>query len=372
MKVSLEGFSEAVAQIHEAAAAPQQWPQALRAIMSLIGGARASLIEVDRAGALVGMDQVGHDPATASEYVKDFYAIDPTRELVTITPPLKAITVYEVFTEAYRHRHPYFDFARRNDIGDVAGLHCPSADDRKSLLGVQRSVRAEPYGAEEKNTLELVSRHISIARRIGSRLSEAWTAAGELEAAFGAIAWAALVVDGAGVVRHANDAAESLLKRGEGVTVRNGKLGFANTSAQARFLNAVRSAVAEPGVSSAYLIHLGGKTAELMVAPLRPHDPRAGQWQLPLALVIMNSGEADADAIAWRLRQVYALTPAEARIVSLLALGKNLREIALATATTEPTLRTHLRSIFSKTNTRRQAELVAVALRGSAFEPVVC
>jgi len=367
MKARLEQFSEAVAAIHEASAAAQQWPRALTAIMSLVGGARASLIEQEPTGALVGLEQVGHDPATASEYVKDYYAIDPTRELVTVTPPLKAITVYEVFTKAYRDNHPYFAFARRNDIGDVAGLHCPSADNRKSLLGVQRSVQAEPYGAEEKNTLELVSRHISIARRIGGQLGDAWAAAGELEAAFKAIAWAALVVDGAGAVRHANSAAESLLRRGEGVTVRNGKLRFTNPGAQARFVNSVRSAVAEAGHSSADLIRLGGRTGELMVAPLRPHHPCAGQWQMPLALVIMNSGEADANAIAWRLGQVYGLTPAEARVVSLLALGKNLREIGLATATTEPTLRTHLRSAFSKTNTRRQAELVAVALRGSVF-----
>ncbi len=367
MKTGLEQFSQAIAAIHEAGAAAQQWPEALRAIMSLVGGARASLIEADPTGALVGMEQVGHDPATAAEYVKDYYAIDPTRELVSITPPLKAIAVYEVFTKAYRDHHPYFDFARRNDIGDVAGLHCPSARNGKSLLGVQRSVKAEPYGAEQKNALELVSRHISIARRVGSQLGKAWTAAEELEAAFGAIAWAAVIVDSSGTIRHANTAAESLLRRGEGVSVRNGKLRFASPATQARCNNSVRAATAEAGISSAHLIRLGEKTGELMVAPLQPHHPRAGQWQIPLALVLMNSGEADANAIAWHLRQIYGLTPAEARVVSLLALGKNLRQIALATASGEPTLRTHLRSSFSKTGTRRQAELVAIALRGSAL-----
>ena len=77
MKVGrFDQFSEAVAQIHEAATASQQWPQALTAIASLLGGARASLIEVEPTGALVGLTQVGHDAAVASEYVKDYYAID--------------------------------------------------------------------------------------------------------------------------------------------------------------------------------------------------------------------------------------------------------------------------------------------------------
>lgn len=367
-KAGLEEFSEAVAQIHEAAAAPQQWTQALAAIMSLVDGTRASLLEIEPSGELCRMNQVGHDAATAREYVKDYYTIDPTRELVIRVPCMTAINTYEIFDATYRKRDPYFDFARRNDIGDVTGLYCPSARNRRSVLGVQRELGARPYGADEKDVLQLLARHISIARRVEGQLGEAWNAATEMEAAFRAICSAALVLDGSGTVRHANSAAESLLKRGEGVTVRHGKLRFIDPVTQARFLDAVRGAVAEIGRSSAYPIVLArGERAELWIAPLRPSNPRAGQWQVPLALAIINVGKVDATAIAWRMRQVYGLTPAEARVASLLALGNTLQDIASATAASEPTLRTHLRSIFGKTGTRRQAELVAVALRGSIF-----
>jgi DNA-binding CsgD family transcriptional regulator len=368
MKVSLEQFSEAVAQIHEAAAAPQQWPQALAAIMSLVDGERASLLEIEATGSLSNVTQIGHDPASAREYAKNYYAIDPTCELVFRVPSMHAIATYDFFSEGYRSRHPYFDFARRIDIGDVAGLHCPSAHNRRSALGVQRAFRAKRYGADERKTLELLARHISIARRVEGQLGEAWAAAAQMEAAFAAISCAALVLDGSGAVQHANAAAESLLRRGEGVGVRHGRLRFTDPPTQARFLIAVRAAVAEFGRSSAHpLVLANGETAELLIAPLRPNNPRAGQWQLPLALAVISVGGVDTAAIAWRMRQVYGLTPAEARVASLLAVGKNLQEIATVTGVTEPTLRTHLRSIFGKTGTRRQAELVAVALRAATF-----
>lgn len=361
----LEPFSEAVAQIHEAGTAPQQWTEALAAIASLIGGARASLLEIEPTGSLCGVIQVGHDPDTAREYANHYYAIDPTAELVVRLPSMKAIAAYEIFLEAHRKRDPYFDFARRNDIGDVAGLHCPSAGDRRSVLGVQRAFRARPYGTDDKRTLELLAKHISMARRVEGELGEAWGAAAEMEAAFGAIAAAALILDGNAAVRHANRAAESLLGSRNGVSVRHGKLRFADPPAQAQLLTAVRAAVAEAGCSSVDQVVLAGDAAELCVAPLRPHHPWMRQWQMPLALVIISVGKVDAEGISLRMRQVYGLTPAEGRVASMLALGKNLQDIGAAIGVSDPTLRTHLRNIFSKTGTRRQAELVAIALRGS-------
>jgi len=63
------------------------------------------------------------------------------------------------------------------------------------------------------------------------------------------------------------------------------------------------------------------------------------------------------------------LTPAEARLAAALATGATLEQIAAAHRVTEATLRSQLRSIFSKTGTSRQAELVRLALRGVALAP---
>ncbi len=59
----------------------------------------------------------------------------------------------------------------------------------------------------------------------------------------------------------------------------------------------------------------------------------------------------------------YGLTPAEARIALELVEGKKLAQIAIFFEISRTTVAFHMRNIFQKTGTSRQAELVALLLR---------
>ena len=63
------------------------------------------------------------------------------------------------------------------------------------------------------------------------------------------------------------------------------------------------------------------------------------------------------------LKNRFGLTSAEARLVLRLVSGDSLRAAAKALGVQYETVRTHLKSIFQKTGTRRQAELVIVVVR---------
>lgn len=66
---------------------------------------------------------------------------------------------------------------------------------------------------------------------------------------------------------------------------------------------------------------------------------------------------------ATTLSASYGLTPAEARIALALVEGKQLAQIAADFDISRTTVAFHLRNIFQKTGTSRQAELVALFLR---------
>jgi len=83
--------------------------------------------------------------------------------------------------------------------------------------------------------------------------------------------------------------------------------------------------------------------------------------------VVITEPATDADAIAWRLRQLYELTAAEARVAAQIALGRTVEDIAGAYGVKAVTLRTQLRAVFQKTGTRRQPDLVRLALAGAAW-----
>jgi DNA-binding CsgD family transcriptional regulator len=58
----------------------------------------------------------------------------------------------------------------------------------------------------------------------------------------------------------------------------------------------------------------------------------------------------------------FSLTPAEARLALHLVAGETLRSTGVKLSITYETVRTQLKSIFKKTGTCRQAELVIVIL----------
>lgn len=58
------------------------------------------------------------------------------------------------------------------------------------------------------------------------------------------------------------------------------------------------------------------------------------------------------------MRELFGLTPGEARIAAALGEGQSLQEITRRFGISYHTVRTHVRQIFAKTGVRRQAALV--------------
>jgi DNA-binding CsgD family transcriptional regulator len=67
------------------------------------------------------------------------------------------------------------------------------------------------------------------------------------------------------------------------------------------------------------------------------------------------------------LRSLFGLTPAEAATVGLLANGQSAEEIAACNRIGIETVRTHIKRSMAKLGVGRQAELVAVVMRGAGI-----
>ena len=60
------------------------------------------------------------------------------------------------------------------------------------------------------------------------------------------------------------------------------------------------------------------------------------------------------------LEVLFDLTPAEARVASLMVEGRSVGDIAVAQGVTENAVRMHLKAIYAKTGVNRQAQLVSL------------
>jgi len=103
----------------------------------------------------------------------------------------------------------------------------------------------------------------------------------------------------------------------------------------------------------------------VMVTPLLAAPP-GSQAHDAVAAIFVSDPESGMVSATEVLETLYSLTHAEAQLVRLLSQGKSLEEAAAARGVSIHTARSHLKHAFSKTDTRRQGELVRLVLTGVA------
>ena len=179
-----------------------------------------------------------------------------------------------------------------------------------------------------KYVLALLTPHLETAKRVQFKLAEARVVHLALAAGLDRSAAAAFILDSTGAVLHLNSAAEAILSTVIGIRVRHGKLSFAEPGLNSAIEAAVRSATqTAPRWTLLPLGKGSAETAELMVSPLHPRHELVTSWQAPLALLVITEPRCDSESIAQRVRVLYGLTAAEARVMAAIALGADVEEI---------------------------------------------
>ncbi len=125
-------------------------------------------------------------------------------------------------------------------------------------------------------------------------------------------------------------------------------------------------AAQETGAGEPVYFSVGGMDVMQRLVCLRPLVPRFGEGEAdsrPQALVSALDPRAPRAALESSLKDLFGLTPAEAGLAAELLDGASLEDIADSKGVRLPTVRTHLRGVFRKTETNRQGELIALLAR---------
>jgi PAS domain S-box-containing protein len=177
------------------------------------------------------------------------------------------------------------------------------------------------------------------------------------EATLDLVATAMVVVDRERRLLLANDSGKRLLAEGGALQLRDGVV-EATIGGGEELLAAIGAA--QSGAMGTVLLPRFGKRP--MVARISVlQAAQAGPGEPPVVIAV-NREEAGADIAPALLIQTFRLTPAEARLVAELVTGKGLPELAVEFGLSVSTLRNQLKSVFRKTGTSRQSELVSRVL----------
>lgn len=96
-----------------------------------------------------------------------------------------------------------------------------------------------------------------------------------------------------------------------------------------------------------------------------PRQQGAAEHDEAALAVFINDPESTTPAPVGVLQSVYGIAPRKTEFAALLAKGLDLERIAACSGITKETARSRLKSVFAKTGTHQQAELLRLVLQSS-------
>ncbi|KTT74700.1 helix-turn-helix transcriptional regulator [Sphingomonas endophytica] len=344
------------------------WVPWLRRASDWIGGRAAYLGMVDRQQQVLAWDTIHHpDPQRFERYrAEGVYLRDPQVRVVAqltgsrmyrdvdVLDPDDADTRFHCEWMAREGGMEHFVTAA-SVIGDgrwVGGLSFHNAVGQGVTSDAQWRRLASLTGTLER-ALEFGVLH-------AEKLRERWWSA-RLEV----VGEPAALLDERGTILRATSDFEAVLRRGDGLGALQGGLIATDPASQRRLATLIAAATATRGGSAdATRIERDGERPPyvLCVWPLA-RERRALVVDHAAALVTLIDPLAGPAPAASLWRAAFGLTPREAEIAAALLAGRTPDEAAAGLGIALNTARVHLRQIFAKTQTTRQAELIGLLSR---------
>lgn len=218
------------------------------------------------------------------------------------------------------------------------------------------------------DAVELLTPHVHQAFKITRELKRLKFYSEGLEQAMDRLNSGVVLVDRCCVPVFENRRAKEIITSMKGLNIIAGKL-VGSTPGDTRTLHKIleeavgNSLKREKSVAVAKLrcSNEEAMVLNLVAVPLQPDTDALGADENGVYAALMIGSAQFASGLDPELLQLlYALTPAEARLAVSLSDGKSLEEYSRQSGISVNTVRSYLKLVFHKTDTNRQAELVAL------------
>jgi len=357
---------EAVHAFFEAAKSPNLWPSALKTLSDALGaegcvlkpGPHASLAPV----VSPGLDE-SLEYALRNGWIENNARNE--RSIAVFGRGQDIVTESMVFSPWELDNIPYnAEFINRFHYRWYAAMNLAGHGRSSIILELQRLACSKPFSDAEIETLRRLRPHLVEAANMALHLADVHH--GGLLAAFRTFECGAILLDWRGRILCLGAMAEFLMRtalmvRGDG-TLR-ARDGESDTALQQLIRSVIGNGeLVASGLLGVVSIARAG-APPLLIRAVGSPQPGADRFKPARAVLLLAEQDAEGTPQLPDLCQIFGLTRSEAATVAALVQGHNPREIARTRRIGYQTIRTHLRSAFAKTGTRRQAELVALVLR---------
>ncbi|CAN5148829.1 helix-turn-helix transcriptional regulator [soil metagenome] len=364
-------MDELIDRIYRAVIAPDTWTGVVRDICRAFAGHSAVLAfsENDTVLSAISIPHgVFEDPAVVDSYFSHYGAIDGAVPLFASLPAGKMVAVSRVWSKRRLARDEFYnDFFRKLGLADSVGGNLIRDERGTGMFTLQRDPLAGNFTRDDIAALERLVPHLRRAVQLHRALAPSRRAAVAFADGLEKMPFGLVAIDDRGRVWHLNKTAQDIVDRRDGLTVsRDSGLSTVDRTAAQRLAQLIGSVLfgeERHAGGQLQVMRPGRAPYGVLVAPM-PMGPASifdtvGQ-RGALVLISDPDRSRNGDLAAAMMR--YGLTPAELDLLGDLAAGRTLQEHCERRRVTINTGKFHLKSLFSKTGARGQADLVRISL----------
>jgi DNA-binding CsgD family transcriptional regulator len=348
---------------------PGLWPEALESMVGFVGNSGTHLWLMDESSKQVSQTvHVGMPDRLMADYNGERVKACPRVNNALRRPMYELLYDYQYMGESEINHNEYYDWLQKT--GDGIRYHLavrfPSEE---GLTGYQSlAFRAgEGHSTEEhRRRFEILLPHVQRSVRLCQQIGGWQSIAGSSMDLLEQLRYAAALLDSTGAILASNSAFERLLAKSDWIRARQRKPVFVKPALQRLFEDLVQRSVEtslgkgrRPG--GTLRVQRSGTEYTLTVSPLRDVAGALSVRQARVALLIKEP-ETNPEDATQRLREHFQLSRAQARVAAELVSGSTLKEASEKLNVSVSTTRSHLKALFVKTGTHRQADLVRTLL----------
>ena len=366
-------FERIVASLHDAMLDDSHWP-ATSALIDEACGVTGNALMVgegpqdDIRVTFVGLYYRGQRrPDLEREYLDVYHPINEGIPRLRQLPDGHLVPIKDLYTAEELHTsRAYNEAIRRGQYQQGLNVRLAGPGGSPMTWSLADPIASEGWGSSQIAMVRRLTPHIRQFIRVRQALVRAQARDTTVTALLDNPRIGVIHLDRRGRILAANDRARGLLRHGEELSDADGVLQARAPDDQGRLARLVAEALptsgAVPVSGSMQLGRVSGLPPFVVhIKPVGVPQPDYGARPVAALVLIVEPGRhprLDSALVARTLR----LTPAESQVAALLADGKTVRDIALATGRRESTIRSHVKHMFAKHGLSRQADLVRLVL----------
>ena len=352
-------LSRLIESIYDCAIDPNLWPSTLEEIAAAHNSMAGTLNVMDFVtGAERTLVHVGISDHYQALYRKCYQGCDVFAHSLLLHPVDQPATSEELAAEEeLLQSRIYREWAVPQGFRYVLLTALIKNQARLAFIGVTRGEKGGPYDAEEQARMALLAPHVRRAITIADLIEHKSVERDDFAATLDALTTAVLVLGADGRLVYSNAAGDAALAREDVLLSRNGIVEPWDHAARPA-LRVMTDAAAGGTVT---LARRNGGNAIVSALPLSSERRRSTVPRRARIALFVQDNPAGPLAIEL-IGRAYGLTGAELRILLGLVDDATPADIAKRYGIAPSTVRTHLKSLFVKTGTNRQKDLVKLLL----------